>query len=48
MIAIAADEGGAIVQPKILSDKGYGRAYEGEQSGANFSNLDIDLNMVLK
>jgi hypothetical protein len=40
MIAIAADER-RIVQLRVLSGNGYGRAYDGKQSSADFSNLNL-------
>ena len=40
MIAIAADDR-RIIQLRVLSGNGYGRAYDGKQGSADFSNLNI-------
>ena len=42
MIAIAADDR-RIIQLRVLSGNGYGRAYDGKQSSADFSNLNTEL-----
>ena len=46
MIAIAEDVR-RIVQLRVLSGNGYGRAYERKHSSADFSNLNIELLNIL-